>query len=230
MARLERRRAWPSPAAASRQWAPPRRCGSSPDRPRARSRLDRADGGARLHRRARSPDRRRHDQPWSATSTPSSAQPTYGPVDLGLCGGAPRAIVDHRRWLVDVRLSGRHAAARGAGRAGARSAGDALQPRRARRVGQLRWPCNAPAWTPPPRTRQTAGSSAIRTARPPACCRKAPSTWWRTTCHRPATPIWWPGLLEGQRQLHALGITGWQDAIVRPEGRRRTRRCSGPAG
>jgi predicted amidohydrolase YtcJ len=26
------------------------------------------------------------------------------------------------------------------------------------------------------------------------------------------------GLLEGQRQLHALGITGWQDAIVRPEG------------
>jgi predicted amidohydrolase YtcJ len=25
------------------------------------------------------------------------------------------------------------------------------------------------------------------------------------------------GLLEGQRQLHALGITGWQDAIVRPE-------------
>jgi predicted amidohydrolase YtcJ len=25
-------------------------------------------------------------------------------------------------------------------------------------------------------------------------------------------------LLEGQRQLHALGITGWQDAIVRPEG------------
>ena len=26
------------------------------------------------------------------------------------------------------------------------------------------------------------------------------------------------GLLEGQRQLHALGITGWQDAIVRPAG------------
>ncbi|HEY8179483.1 MAG TPA: amidohydrolase [Candidatus Limnocylindria bacterium] len=26
------------------------------------------------------------------------------------------------------------------------------------------------------------------------------------------------GLHEGQRQLHALGITGWQDAIVRPEG------------
>ena len=26
------------------------------------------------------------------------------------------------------------------------------------------------------------------------------------------------GLLEGQRQLHALGITGWQDAIVRREG------------
>ncbi|HEX6473635.1 MAG TPA: amidohydrolase [Candidatus Limnocylindria bacterium] len=26
------------------------------------------------------------------------------------------------------------------------------------------------------------------------------------------------GLLEGQRQLHALGITGWQDAIVRPDG------------
>jgi predicted amidohydrolase YtcJ len=26
------------------------------------------------------------------------------------------------------------------------------------------------------------------------------------------------GLLEGQRQLHTLGITGWQDAIVRPEG------------
>ena len=25
-------------------------------------------------------------------------------------------------------------------------------------------------------------------------------------------------LLEGQRRLHALGITGWQDAIVRPEG------------
>jgi predicted amidohydrolase YtcJ len=25
------------------------------------------------------------------------------------------------------------------------------------------------------------------------------------------------GLLEGQRYLHALGITGWQDAIVRPE-------------
>jgi predicted amidohydrolase YtcJ len=25
------------------------------------------------------------------------------------------------------------------------------------------------------------------------------------------------GLLEGQRHLHALGITGWQDAIVRPE-------------
>jgi predicted amidohydrolase YtcJ len=26
------------------------------------------------------------------------------------------------------------------------------------------------------------------------------------------------GLLEGQRQLHALGIIGWQDAIVRPDG------------
>jgi len=26
------------------------------------------------------------------------------------------------------------------------------------------------------------------------------------------------GLLEAQRQLHSLGITGWQDAIVRPEG------------
>ena len=25
------------------------------------------------------------------------------------------------------------------------------------------------------------------------------------------------GLLEGQRQLHALGITGWQDAIIRPD-------------
>ena len=25
------------------------------------------------------------------------------------------------------------------------------------------------------------------------------------------------GLLAGQRQLHALGITGWQDAIVRPD-------------
>ena len=25
------------------------------------------------------------------------------------------------------------------------------------------------------------------------------------------------GLLAGQRRLHALGITGWQDAIVRPD-------------
>ena len=112
-----------------------------------------------------------------ATSTTSWHRCLRG-GDRGLRGGPSRAAMDHRRRLVDGGLSGRPATSRAVGRAGARSAGDPLQPRRPRRLGQLGGPASARAWIAPPRTRRTAASSAIRTASRPACCRKAPSTWW----------------------------------------------------
>ncbi len=57
---------------------------------------------------------------------------------------------------------------------------------------------------PPPPIQPMVGSSAIRMARPPACCRKAPSTWWRTTRHRRATPITWRGCWRA-----SASSTGW---------------------
>ena len=227
---------------AARSWAErpgrPRR----PDRRRRSGRRRRAAHRAR--RRGSSPcavgrSRRASRTPTSTRSTAgwrcsaASSTRTRGPgralrPHRRLRRGPPRRALDPRRRLVHGRLRGRHAAARGPRRDRPRPAGLPDQSRRPRRVGQHEGARAGRASRPTPPIPPTAASSAIRTARRPARSTKA-----RWTSSRGSMPDDTPADLEealrlGQRYLHALGITAWQDAIVEPADRgarlRRARR------
>ena len=83
--------------------------------------------------------------------------------------------------------------------------------------GSTAGPSSWPGSTPRPPTRSTAGSSATRTASRRARSRRPPAT----SCVRILPPTTTDDLVTGlrlaQAELHALGITSWQDAHVRPE-------------
>ena len=60
----------------------------------------------------------------------------------------------------------------------------------------------------------TAASSATPTAARPAPCTRARWPWSSRHCPPTTDDENYAGLLEGQRYLHSLGVTAWQDAIV----------------
>ena len=122
--------------------------------------------------------------------------------------------LDPWRGLVHGRLRGRHAPTRGPRPDRARPAGLPGEPRRPRRVGQHAGARARRGHRRDTSTRPTAGSNATRTAAPRGRCTRA-----RWTSSARFMPDDTPADLEealrlGQRHLHALGITAWQDAIV----------------
>ena len=88
------------------------------------------------------------------------------------------------------------------------------QPRRARRVGQLRGAAPGGASTATPPIPPTAASSGTPTASRPERCTRARWRWSTGCCPRSRSSRLTEALLVGQRYLHSYGITAWQDAIV----------------
>ena len=147
--------------------------------------------------------------------------------DLATAAGLPRADrslrAAHTRslpwilgggWAMDA-FPGRHAHQGAAGRDRARPARVPAQPRRSRRVGELR---RARRWRASRGTRRiptTVASSAtprgnragtLHEGAADLVERLAPGGNGRRSLHS--------ALLKGQAYLHSLGITAWQDAIV----------------
>ena len=90
--------------------------------------------------------------------------------------------------------------------------------RHARRMGQLARRSSSRASARRRPTRGTATSSATPTARRPAACRRARRTRsGPSACRADSTEDWMASIRVAQTHLHALGITGWQDAWVEPE-------------
>ena len=67
-------------------------------------------------------------------------------------------------------------------------------------------------------TLPTAASSGTRgpASRAARCTRARPTASRTGSCRCPTRHEWERAILEAQRHLHALGITGWQDAWVTP--------------
>ena len=129
---------------------------------------------------------------------------------------APRAAVDPRRRLGDVRVPRRHADRGRPRHRGPGPAGVPAQPRPPRRLGEQPARCElAGIDRRQPGPRATAASSATPTGARPAPCTRAR---WRLVlaalpAHHRRRELR-RALLEGQRYLHSLGVTAWQDAIL----------------
>ena len=151
---------------------------------------------------------------WAAASTSvRSPRPLLprGLPDPRVREGASGGGVDPGRRLVDGRVPRRDA--------------DQGPPR----CGRTRPPCSsrtatdtargrtpAPSRSPGSRDRRRSGRRADRARRegdPSGRCTRAPRTSSGASLH-PPRPRVYEGLLDGQRYLHSLGITAWQDAIV----------------
>ena len=224
-------------AAASRRWTRHGRSPTAARRPRrpdrrgrwrrCRARLDRAaDPG----RRAARPDgdARASAMRTSIRSLPASARcaatcrrarglDAYLADHRGVRRRPPRRDVDPRRRLVDGRFPGRHPRTATTSIASCRIARSTSRAATATRPGSTRrrssWPASPPTrWTP-----STAASNATPTAGRPA-----PSRRERSTSSYDLLPADTPdelvaGLRLAQAELHALGVTNWQDASVIPE-------------
>ena len=180
----------------------------------SRTSISAGPAGARVRRRprARRPGRSRADpvrpvrgaRPGRRTSPRSRRTPPTH----------PEAPVDPRRRLGDAGLPRRDADRRRPRRGGRRPAGLPAQPGPPRRVGQQPGARAGRGRRPDARTRRTAGSSGTPTA-PHRDPPRGGHARWSPATSRPTTPTTTTAaLLAGQRYLHSLGVTGWQDAIV----------------
>ena len=95
--------------------------------------------------------------------------------------------------------------------------------------GPTRLRSNGPASTATPPTRPTGGSSGTPrpASRPARCTRARPTGSTSTSCPRRPRTTGAAAILAAQAHLHALGITGWQDAWVTPDTQRGVRAACG---
>ena len=206
-------RPWPSPVVASRPSCPsPRRSGLVGERPGS-SQLD----GALLAPASRTPTSTR-SAPASSCCSATSPRPTDAADAVaprrGVRRREPRRAVDPRRRVVDGPLP-RRRPVRGAARRGrARPAGAALEPRPPQRVGEHRRHHAGRHRRVDPRSRRRPDRARGRRhpgghlprGRRATCSRRPPA--------RSTDDFAYAGLLRAQEELLALGITGWQDAMV----------------
>ena len=149
----------------------------------------------------------------------------YLAIIARLCRGASRRAVDPRRRLVDGGLPGRRAAPRRPRPRRPGPAGLPGEPRRPHRLGQR--PGARAGRDRPPDTLDPRRADRARPGRPPIGGAPGGRGRPRRTLLLPPTSR--SDLVAGcgyaQAELHALGITHWQDAIVDPdEARSPTRR------